>query len=131
MKDECICITYVDAILFFARSDKIINKITLDLQIEGAQLKKEEDVAGFLGVKSEHNNEQGTSTMTQTGLMDTIITARGLDDENCKDNSAICATLPQEKDVKECNKNFNYASVLCMLLHLQGHIHPDISFAVN
>ena len=69
--------------------------------------------------------------MTQTGLIDRIITAMGLDDTNGKDTPAICATLPKDKDGKECNADFNYASVLGMLLYLQGHTRPDISFAVN
>ena len=47
IKNDCICITYVDDILIFARNDKIINKMILDLRAQGAQLEKEEDVAGF------------------------------------------------------------------------------------
>ena len=131
IKDDCICITYVDDILIFARSNEIINKMIKDLRSEGAQLEKEEDVAGFLGVKIDRNDELGTITMTQTGLIDRIITAMGLDDANCKETPATCSTLPKDKDGEECNEDFNYASVLGMLLYLQGHTRPDISFAVN
>ena len=69
--------------------------------------------------------------MTQTGLIDRIISAMGLDDANTKETPAVSATLPKDTDGEECNTEFNYASVLGMLLYLQGHSRPDISFAVN
>ena len=46
-------------------------------------------MAGFLGVKIEYDNEEGTITMTQTGFMDRIIMVMGLDDANCKETPII------------------------------------------
>ena len=60
-----------------------------DLCSEGAQLEQEEDMARFLGVKIEYDNEEGTITMTQTGFMDRIIMVMGLDDANCKETPII------------------------------------------
>ena len=122
IKDTCICITYVDAILMFAKDNDIITKVIADLRKQGAQLEKEEDVAGFLGVSIDRDDTVGSITMTQTGLIDRIITAMGLDDANIKDTPAVKATLPKDLEGEECNEGFNYASVLGMLLYLQGHI---------
>ena len=63
--------------------------------------------------------------------MDKIIISMGLDDTNCKKNPATCSTLPKDKDGEERDDDFNYASVLGILLYLQGQTRPDISFALN
>ena len=126
-----MCITYVDDILIFARNDEIINKIISDLRSEGAQLEKEENVAGFLGVAIERDDKKRTFTVTQTSLIDRVIMSMGLDEVDFKDTPTICATHPKDKDGSECNENFNYASVLGILLYLQGNSRHDISFEVN
>lgn len=59
--------------------------------------------------------------MTQTGLIDRIITAMGLNDANFKVTPPTCSTLPKDKDGEEYNDDFNYTSVLGMLIYLQDH----------
>ena len=102
----------------------------IQLQSQGMTLHKEDDVAGFLGINIIHT-PSGDIEMTQIGLIDRIITALGLDDANNKKTPA--ATLPLAKDTngERAEGVFNYASVVGMLLYLQGNTRPDISFAVN
>ena len=69
--------------------------------------------------------------MTQTGLIDRIITAMGLDDANPKDTPSIFGTLIKDDNGEECDEDFNHTSVLGMIIYIQGHTQPDISFAVN
>ena len=69
--------------------------------------------------------------MTQTGLIDRIITTMGLENANPKETPAKHGTLPKDAQGEDCNEDFNYASVVGMLLYLEGHSRPDISFAVN
>ena len=107
IKGDCICITYVDDILMFAKDDNIINTVITNLRSQGAQLEKEEDVAGFLGVKIDRDEDAGIITMTQTGLIDRSITMLGLDDCNAKDTPATHGTLPKDADGEECNEGFN------------------------
>ena len=57
IRDDCICITYVDDILVFAQTKEKITLVMEELTNKGASLKKEDDVAGFLVVditKSPH-----------------------------------------------------------------------------
>ena len=69
--------------------------------------------------------------MRQTGLIDRIIDAMGLNDANIKSTPAKQGTLPKDIDGGDCNEGFNYASIVGMLLYLEGHTRPDISFAVS
>ena len=69
--------------------------------------------------------------MTQTGLIDKIITAMGLDDANPKDTPSICGTLPKDDNGEECDEDFNHTSVLRIIIYIQGHTRLDISFAIN
>lgn len=126
----CIVVTYVDDLLVFAKNDLIIEKLMVGLKAVGADIKKENDVAGFLGVDIQ-KNDSGSITMTQTGLIDRIISALGLDEANNKETPAKLGTLPKDENGSQCNAGFNYASVVGMLLYLEGHTRPDISFAVN
>ena len=80
----------------------------VDLCIKRAQLEKVEDVAGFLGVTIECDDKKGIIKMAQTGLVDYII---------CKDTLTIYVTLPKDANGK-FNEDFNYASVLVILLYL-------------
>ena len=87
-------------------------------------------MAGFVGMNIK-SNENDTITMTQTGLIDRITTAMGLDDASTKATPTKLGTFP--KDLKESlyNFDFNCASVVGMLLYLEAHTILVISFAVN
>ena len=130
IRDDCVCVTYVDDILVFDRSQDIINKLLKDLKDTGASVKLESDVAGYLGVDI-RTLDDGRIEMKQTGLIDRVIVALGLERANAKETPANLGTLPLDAQGDNCNGDFSYASVLGMLLYLQGHTRPDIAFAVN
>ena len=99
------------------------------LRNEELSLSKEDDVAGFLGVDINRTNE-GTIELKQTGLIDSIITAMGMDDSNPKETPAE-GVLPKDPTGDPGSETFNYASIIGMLLYLQGHTRPESSFAVS
>ena len=127
---HCIVITYVDDCLFFARDISEIDKVISQLRKQGMTLNKEEDVAGFLGINIS-KLPSGDIEMSQTGLIDRIISALGLEDANPKHTPASITPLSKDVDGEQAEGIFNYASVVGMLLYLQGNTRPDISFAVN
>ena len=70
--------------------------------------------------------------MTQTGLIDRIIQAIGLD----KNLTAVQApsktsTLPSDANGASFNEAYNYASVVGMLNYLAAITRPNLSFAVH
>ena len=71
--------------------------------------------------------------MKQTGLIDRIIDALGLDSKlsTNKWTPAEAKPLTHDKDGKPCQGSFSYTIVVGMMLYLAGHTRPDIAYAVN
>ena len=69
--------------------------------------------------------------MKQTGLVNKIIEATGMQDANGKSTPADPKTLGKDPNGKPFNEQWGYASVVGMLLYLSGNSRPDIAFAVN
>ena len=126
---KAICLTYVDDCLWFGKDgaalDALINEMKgrMDLTVES------NDVSNFLGIKfSRHGN---TIELKQTGLINKLIEATGMQDANGKSTPAESKTLGKDPDGKPFTEQWNYASVVGMLLYLSGNSRPDIAFAVN
>ena len=51
--DKVICICYVDDLLFWAKDEKDIHNLAMQLRELGVDLEQEDDAAGFLGVRLE------------------------------------------------------------------------------
>ena len=77
--------------------------------------------------------ETGFIEMTQTGLIDRIIQALGLDSSNVtvKWTPASRELLVKDLNGPPATGEFNYASVVGMLLYLSGNTRSDLAYAVN
>ncbi len=69
---------FVNDILFWSTDQAYINKLGSKLREQGLLLEQEDDAAGYLGVKMT-KTEDGHIEMKQTGLIDRIVEALGLD----------------------------------------------------
>jgi hypothetical protein len=131
ISDKVICLCYVDDTLLFSPKqewiDEVIDKLknTADLSVE-----IEDDVAGFLGVQIKRDDEKGTVTLTQTGLIDRIIDALEIEGLPPVDTPAD-EVLTMDKNGDPPNGTFNYASVIGMMWYLYGHSRPDLGFALS
>ena len=126
---DMIYLVYVDDYLFFAKDDSRFEKILKKLLGENLTLEREDDVAGFLEDNLNVNQESETVELLQSGLIDRIITAMGLDNANSISTPAEYEGLPKDEDGEPCNEDFNYPVIVGMFLYLQGHSRPDITFA--
>lgn len=130
ISDKVICLVYVDDCLFYSPHQADIDTIIEDIRGTGMDLHKEDDVAGFLGVLIE-KNENGLISLTQTGLIDRIITTLGLDSANSKKTPAPLEPLGLDRNGPKFADEYNYASVVGMLLYLANNTRPDITYAVS
>ena len=69
--------------------------------------------------------------MTQSGLIQKIIKATGMEQCNPNKVPAHKSQLGKDVDGEPMNDDFNYRSVVGMLLYLSGNTRPDITFAVS
>jgi hypothetical protein len=71
--------------------------------------------------------------MKQTGLIERVVEALGLDDGYAwgKHTPAETKSLVKNEDGVAAAKGFSYSSVVGVLLYLLGHIQPDITYAIN
>ena len=76
-------------------------------------------------------DDDGFVKLTQTELIDRIISVIGLEDATATKTPAEYGALPKDELGESCNGDFNYASIVGMLLYLQGHSRPDIVFSVS
>jgi hypothetical protein len=98
---------------------------------EDMLLEKEGDAAGFLAV--DLKKENGKVIMTQTGLIDRIITSLGLDgaEYHPKATPADHKPLVRDADGLPSEGAFSYSNVVGMLIYLSGHSRPDLAYSVN
>ncbi len=110
-----------------------IDRVAMELCKLGVALEQEDDAAGFLGVKMERNSNTGLLEMKQTGLLERVVEALGLDDGYVwgKHTTAKTKPLVKNEDGVAAAEGFSYSSVVGMLLYLSGHTQPDITYALN
>jgi len=130
--DRVPAVAFVDDILFWSTDEAYINELGNKLRKEGLLLEQEDDAAGFLGVKMTKTKE-GHIEMKQTGLIDRVIEALGLESKMVtpKWMPAEATPLTRDEDGETPQGAFSYASVVGMLLYLSGHTRPDRAYAVN
>ena len=130
---DVMCIVYVDDLIFWSCNITNIDRVAMELCKLGVALEQEDDAAGFLGVKLDRDSSTGLLKMKQTGLINGVVEALGLDDSYARGKHTPAETRPLVKDADgvAATKGFSYSTVVGMLLYLSGHTRPDITYAVN
>jgi hypothetical protein len=130
---DVICIVYVDDLIFWSCDVAKIDRVVMELCKLGVALEQEDDAAGFLGVKIARDSNTGLLEMKQTGLIERVVEALGLDDGYARDKHTPAETKPlvKDEDGVAAAEGFSYSSVVGMLLYLSGHTQSDITYAIN
>ena len=124
------CVVWVDDCLYFSVDPKEIDRAIEGLKADGFFVDRELDVAGFLGIQMTHL-EDGSIELLQTGLINRVIQALGLEGANTKKTPAEFGALGKDVDGPPREHDWSYPSVVGMLLYLQNNSRPDLTFAVN
>ena len=71
--------------------------------------------------------------MTKESMIDRIIDAMGLDVNHITSKWTQCIKAPISKDldVDPYSESFAFASIVWMLLYLDGYYRPEISYSVS
>ena len=124
-------ILYVDDAGIAAPKRSLIDDFVQELRDLDFDLDIEDDFSSYLGIGIEAAKD-GTRHMTQKGLIKKIITTTGLDNCNPNWTPTNQAALGSDPDGELYDqKDWNYASVVGMLLYLSNNTRPDITFSVS
>jgi hypothetical protein len=138
-KDPClfygrgfVILVYVDDCLFFGPDQGKIDAFIKELQDDGFALTiEDDDVYAFLGVAVAQDDKTGEYTLTQTGLIDKILETTGMVDSNRNITPATTTPLGTDAKGDPFKEDWDYASVIGMLLYLSSNSRSEIQFAVH
>ena len=129
LRPDFAIVLYVDDAIVVGSNPAAVEALITQLENDGLDLTREGTLAHYLGVQIDQN-ESGALTLTQPGLTQRIITALGLDDSRTK-------TTPAAGPLGKCDNeppatgNFNYRSILGMMMYLGNTTRPDCSLAIH
>ena len=135
---DVIVLTYIDDCIYLARSgkkiDDVIESMRNPTEEDGSKkflLNIEDDYAGFLGI-SINKTESGIELL-QTGLIDRILQALSLDNDQITIRTEPASTTPLGKEITGAprREDWSYSSIIGMMLYLASNSRPDIAFAVH
>eukprot|EP00957_Ditylum_brightwellii_P036366 2753715-Ditylum_brightwellii.AAC.1 len=127
---DVICIVYVDDCLMFSRDISMVDETINRMEKLGFQLCVEDDVAGFLGIKLERQ-EDSTIELKQDALIDHIKETVGFQHANRKLIPVEVAELPAAPYGPGPQENWSYSSVVGIPMYLASNSMPDITMAVH
>jgi len=127
--DVVIITVWVDDMLLFALSDKLINQTKSDLHTEW-EITDLGEPTKIVGIEITQNNN--SITISQKAYIESILRREGLDEMK---GSAIPMDpnikLEPNPDGNEGNRSNSFARILGKLQFLANCTRPDISFTVN
>ena len=131
-RNAVILVIYTDDTIVIGPIDKEVQQAVADIG-KRFNITSKSAVDDFLGVKITQNHQDGTITMTQPQLIDSILVDLNLDDKaNERKLPAQPTKLLQKFEGSENHDNsFHYRSVIGKLNYLEKSTRPDIAYAVH
>ena len=128
-KKDMVVLCYVDDCLFFCPDKARIATMVDGLKADKFDISVEADVSAFLGI--EVLVEDNQVTLKQPGLTQRVLEAAGMLDCNVKHTPASPTPLGTNADGEPFHEEWEYASVVGMLMYLCSNTRPDIQYAVH
>jgi hypothetical protein len=129
---DMVVLVYCDDCLMFSRDQgKVDDMIVRMRNAFPGGLTVEDSVFAFLGVEVFTDVETGKTKLGQSGLIKKILATTKLTDCNAKRTPASSTTLGSDQLGEWCVADWDYASVVGMLMYLSSNSRPDIQFAVH
>jgi hypothetical protein len=137
-KTGCMLLAYCDDCIIFHKKEDVIDDLIesmrnpKDKSLERFILNVEDDYAGFLGIDIKRHDD-GTIELVQTGLIDRILKALNLDNDDVtvRLEPAAKEALGKNEDGPPRKESWSYPSLIGMMLYLASNSRPEIAFAVH
>lgn len=130
LHSDCIMVVYTDDCLIFSKDNATIDNLIKNLSASFT-LENQGTVNDYLGIRIQTNPSTKQISMTQTGLIESIISDVGLSsDSNTKTTPSDSILYPDTNGTPR-QETWNYRSLIGKLNFLAQNTRPDISFAVH
>ena len=136
MKRNMICVIYVDDTIFAGPCQQSINNevkllgIKHDSEEQPFEFRDEGELSAFLGIKIDKKGES-EFYLSQPGLINKVLKAAGMLDCNPNTTPSTLEPLGPDLDAPQFNEQWEYASIIGMLMYLANNTRPDIAHAVH
>ena len=129
-RKDLIVICYVDDLGIQAPNKEIVDKLIDQLRKKGFDLTFEGTFSEYLGIKYTKIGKNEIK-MTQEGLIKKIMDATGMNDCNSNRTPTTKEALGSDEQGEPMQDEWNYRSIVGMMLYLSTNTRPDIAFAVS
>ena len=135
MKQEMICVVYVDDTIIAGPDSEKIEELITDLGVSNSEkqhtftLRDEGEVGDFLGIQIERSTKG--FELSQPGLINKVLEETGMTDCNPSKTPAATVPLHIDSDGESFQESWDYATVVGMLMYLATNSRPDVAYAVN
>jgi len=118
IRQDCLIVTWVDDVILITKNPSVANEIIKAIHAHDLDLNKQNEggLAEYLGINI-HKLPDGSSELTQSGLIRWIVESLGLESANRK-FTPMTETLAHFKDHPLFSGCFNYWLVMEMILYL-------------
>jgi hypothetical protein len=106
IRKDCLLLVYVVDCLIFAKSDAVFDTVLASLENDFV-LTSHGSVGAYLGIDIQWTS-QGYLELTQSGLINKIITACGLQDQSAEHTTPATRILTSDSDGSSCEHSWNY-----------------------
>jgi Reverse transcriptase (RNA-dependent DNA polymerase) len=127
---EIILVCYVGDIIMAARDKSKLDTLVSNLA-ETSDLTDEGELESFLRIKVDRSADRKVFTLTQPMLTEWIIETMGMTESNSRTTPAQKEPLGKDANGPDMTEDWNYVSIVGMLMFLANNSRPDIAFAVN
>ena len=128
-KKDMVILCYVDDCLFYSPDTTKITAMVDGLKADKFDITVEDDVSAFLGIEIHMEGDQ--IKMVQPGLIEKVLKAVGMEECNVKHTPAGPNPLGTNADGEPFNEDWEYSSVVGMMMYLCSNTRPDIQYAVH
>ncbi len=138
LKRGIMCVVYVDDTIFAGADAMVLETEIAALGVSDAtqrhqfQLRNEGEVGAFLGIQIEKTGSN-EFYLSQPGLIAKVLTVSGMTESNGVDTptSTRGGALGADVDGEPFFDEWNYRTVIGMLMFISANTRPDIAFAVH
>jgi Reverse transcriptase (RNA-dependent DNA polymerase) len=132
LQGRSVIVVYTDDTIVTGPDPNKLEQIIRDISSE-FEITTEPRMSDFLGVKITKDDRSGTISLTQSHLINSIVSELGLQSNSTPWDTPVLSSriLQKHEGSDQHNEQWNYSGVIGKLNYLEKSTRPDIAYAVH